>query len=225
MFTGIVQATGRIVRVKASRTGRRLTVDLGSVAQGVKSGDSVAVNGCCLTVAKLRANQAEFDIVPETLRLTTFDRLHSGDRVNLERASRIGDRLDGHIVQGHVDGLATVVKVTQAALKGHGPWGQARTWTLRCDPALTAQMVLKGSVALDGISLTIASLEPDRFSVAIIPETLKRTTLGAKLAGSQCHVELDVLGKYVHRLLAQMSLPAGRGARRRRRRTAAGRVR
>lgn len=216
MFTGIVQATGPILRVKPSSAGKRLTLDLGPLARGVKPGDSIAVDGCCLTVAARQGTRADFDVIPETLRLTTFDRLQPGDRVNLERASRIGDRLDGHIVQGHVDGVVTVRQVTQAPLKGHGPWGQARTWTLRCDPALAAQMVLKGSVALDGISLTIAALTRSSFSVAIIPETLRRTTLGSKLPGSQCHVELDVLGKYVHRLLAQMELPRSRGKRPRR---------
>ena len=217
MFTGIIEATGQVLAAKPSPHGLRLSVALGPIARGVKTGDSIAIDGCCLTVARLAGRTAHFDLIPETLRRTTFQAIRPGARVNLERAARIGGRLDGHIVQGHVDALATVLHVTPAA-------DGERKWTLKLPPAFHAQLVPKGSIALDGISLTIAELTATTVTVAIIPETLRRTTLGSKLPGAKLHVELDVLGKFVHRYLAQLALAPARprktAAARKRRRSA-----
>ncbi|HLD77540.1 MAG TPA: riboflavin synthase [archaeon] len=200
MFTGIVAGTGRILRAERTRQGLRLAVRAGF---RVKRGESIAVAGCCLTAVTARAGTVVFELMPETLRRTKFGRLRPGDRVNLERSLRFGDRLSGHFVQGHVDGLGTVVRVQ--AGKDYRVDIEA--------PASVARFVLrKGSIAVDGVSLTVAEVrtarrrqglrtEPARFSVALIPETLRVTTLGRLRAGDRAHLEADVLGKYVLRIL------------------------
>ena len=177
MFTGIIEQTGRV-----ERPGRRLRVRTGF--DDLAYGESVAVGGVCLTVAKLSGDAAEFDLVNETLRRTTLGRLRRGDRVNLERSLRAGDRLSGHVVQGHVDGTGRVARAGRL---------------LKVETPLAAQMAPKGSVAVDGVSLTIVDAFPDAFTVALIPTTLKITTLGRTRRGHQVNVELDVLGKYARR--------------------------
>jgi riboflavin synthase alpha subunit len=173
MFTGIVARTGRVVKA-----GRRLVLDAGWT--DLAHGESVAVAGVCLTVAKLDGPRAAFDLVAETLKKTTLGRLKRGDRVNLERALRHGDRISGHLVQGHVEGTG---RVTQAG------------GTLRVETELAGQMIPKGSITVDGVSLTIVDVEPGAFTVALIPTTRKITTLGRVKRGARVNLELDLMTK------------------------------
>jgi len=202
MFTGVIRHVGHVVGVAAAPEGRRLTIDLGPLAEGIEAGDSVCVSGACLTVCASADARADFDVISETLSRTTLGELRSGSRVNLERALGVGGALDGHIVQGHVDGLAEVRDVRRA-----GEWRVE----LVCTKDLTDQMVAKGSVALDGVSLTPADVADGRFCVALIPDTLARTTLGELTAGGRVNVETDVLGKYVRRYLEGLTARAGGG--------------
>jgi len=195
MFTGLVEELGTVA--DARRTGRaksvavRLVVKAPRVSKGVKVGDSISVSGCCLTVVAKTRDLLSFDAGSETLSRTTFDRLHKGSGVNLERSLQLGDRLGGHLVTGHIDGLATLIK-----RRDEGDWSH---FTFRASPRLLRQMAGKGSVAVDGVSLTIVSVDNDRFSVALIPHTLKHTTLGAMEVGSPANLETDLLAKYVER--------------------------
>ncbi|MGD0093138.1 MAG: riboflavin synthase [Planctomycetota bacterium] len=193
MFTGLIQHVGAVRAVApAPDGGARLSVELGPLAAESKPGDSIAIDGCCLTIAELAGSVAAFDAVPETLRRTTLGTLRPGARVNLECALRPGDRLGGHFVQGHVDATATV----GATITG-GRWAE---WHFKLDdPKYAAQIVEKGSIALDGISLTVAGCDraEGAFQVALIPETLARTTIGSKREGAKVNVETDILGKYV----------------------------
>lgn len=173
--------------------GRRLRVDAGVVAEGVEPGASVAVGGVCLTVTDVAGTVLSFDVIAETLSRTTLGSLQVGDRVNLERALRVGDRLDGHFVQGHVDGTAAVERVESGT----------REWVLWMCPetSLAPYLIPKGSVAIEGVSLTIAAVRGASFSVALIPTTLQRTTLGELRAGQRVNVETDILTRtIVHRL-------------------------
>jgi riboflavin synthase len=199
MFTGLVEVLGTVDRLTPEGAGRRLTVRAAEIAPELTLGESVAVNGACLTVVEHDAATCTFQAVPETLARTNLGTLRPGDRVNLERSLRVGDRLGGHIVQGHVDGVGTVDE-----RKSDGEW--LTVW-FRCPPALTAEMVSKGSIAVDGISLTLVEVTADRFSVALIPHTLAVTTLGFKQPGDAVNLETDVLGKYVVKYLRNFSLP------------------
>lgn len=193
MFTGLIQHIGIVRAVKGVASGgARLNIDLGPLAADSKSGDSVAIDGCCLTIAELAGSVAAFDAVPETLRRATLGTLKSGARVNLECALRPGDRLGGHFVQGHVDTTAAVVKSVEGER-----WAE---WHFQLeDPGLAEQIIEKGSIALDGISLTVAGCDraAGTFWVALIPETLARTTMSSKKRGAKVNVETDILGKYV----------------------------
>jgi len=173
MFTGIVERRGRVLR-----PGRRLAVETGW--SDLAHGESVAVAGVCLTVARLKGTAAEFDLVAETLKKTNLGALRKGDAVNLERALRHGDRLSGHLVQGHVEGTGTIAQAGK---------------TLRVDTELAAQMVPKGSITVDGVSLTIVDVEPGAFTVALIPVTRRTTTLGRAKKGARVNLELDVMTK------------------------------
>ncbi len=173
MFTGIVARRGRV-----ERSGRRLVVDTGW--SDLAHGESVAVSGVCLTVAKLDGSRAAFDLVAETLKKTTLGRLKRGDPVNLERALRHGDRISGHLVQGHVEGTGRVARGGK---------------TLRIETALADRMIPKGSIAVDGVSLTIVDVEPGAFTVALIPTTRKITTLGRLKRGARVNLELDLATK------------------------------
>ncbi|RMG18805.1 MAG: riboflavin synthase [Planctomycetota bacterium] len=193
MFTGIVEGQAVVRAIVPHGRAHRLALDLGPVAEGVKVGDSIAVDGACLTVVSIRGERAEFDVIRETVERTAFATLRVNDRVNVERSMRAGDRFHGHVVAGHVDGAGRVV------VKREEP---GQTWmTVSVPPRLTAFMIEKGSVAIDGVSLTLTEVEDDRFSVALIPHTLEVTTLGAKGVGSLVNVEVDPLGKWVRRLL------------------------
>lgn len=200
MFTGIVEGTAPVLAVRPRGGGARIVVELGPLADGVKIGDSVALSGCCLTVVELREGVASFDAIPETLSRTWLGRLRAGDRVNVERSLRAGDRLGGHLVQGHIDGLARIVARREEG-GGAGGEGAQVVFELEAPRALTDDMVEKGSIALDGVSLTLTAAEPERFAVALIPHTLAVTTFGGRREGDEVNVETDVIGKWVRRLV------------------------
>jgi riboflavin synthase len=189
MFTGIVRELGRV----EAFDGSRLRVAAPETAPGVAVGDSVAIAGVCLTVVENGGGGLAFDAVPETLSRTSLGRLGAGDAVNVEPALRAGDPMGGHVMQGHVDGVGTVRAVE--------PEGDGRRIWIDTPPEVLRYCVEKGSVAIDGTSLTIAALDDTGFAVALIPHTLAVTTLGALAPGDPVNLEADVLAKYVERLL------------------------
>lgn len=193
MFTGLVETLGQVVRVQPAGAGRRLTLSAPPLIEGTHLGDSIAINGACLTVVAIQGNELSFEAGPETLQRTNLGELRPGDRVNLERALRLGDRLGGHLVQGHVDGVARI-----AERRREGEWEVV--W-FSCPANLAEQMVSKGSVTVDGVSLTVVDVTSDRFSVALIPHTLAVTTLGFKRPGDSVNVETDLFAKYVWKCL------------------------
>ena len=184
MFTGLIEEMGALW----ARNGSRFTFESQLVTEDAKVGDSIAVNGCCLTVVELGPGTWSADVVDETLRRTNLGDLELGDQVNLERPLRLSDRLGGHVVQGHVDGLGEVV--------AGAPDLVVRTPDTR-------YVVEKGSIAVDGVSLTVTGVADDRFSVAVIPHTAAVTTLGRRQAGDRVNLEFDLIAKYVERLLAR----------------------
>lgn len=194
MFTGIIEEVGSVARVERGTGVTRLTVEGSLVATDSAVGDSIAINGTCLTVVRREGPQLTFEAVPETLSRTNLGELQPGSAVNLERALAASGRLAGHIVQGHVDGVGTL----QAITPEHESW----RITVTVPPPLRRYLVEKGSVALDGISLTVASLTDEGFTVAIIPHTWQATTLHGRRSGDRVNLETDVLAKYVERLLA-----------------------
>jgi riboflavin synthase len=194
MFTGIVRELGRVVSLDGGEAGIRLVVEAPETAAGVAVGDSVALSGVCLTVVASDGPRLAFDAVPETLSRTALGRLAAGAAVNVEPALRAGDALGGHIVQGHVDGVGRVRSLEQ---EGDG----RRVW-LDAPEDVVRYCVEKGSVTVDGVSLTVAALDDDGFAVALIPHTLAVTTLGALAPGDEVNLEVDVLAKYVERLVA-----------------------
>ena len=185
MFTGIVEELGRVERREAGR----LRIGCRTVLEDAKIGDSIAVNGCCLTVVAFDATGWDADMSDETLKRTSLGDLQPGDEVNLERPVRLSDRLGGHLVQGHVDGVGEIVE-------------PAPDLHVRCDRDLLRYVVEKGSITVDGISLTVVDVLDDGFTVAIIPHTLEMTNLRSKGAGARVNLEVDVTAKYVERLLA-----------------------
>ncbi len=199
MFTGIVRHVGQVRSVVPTAGGARLTVDLGPLADGLALGDSVAVDGACLTATSIDGSTVSFDAVAETLAKTTLGSLAAGGRVNLERALTVDASLDGHLVQGHVDGTATVKSITPEA------------WTFSAPRELAAQLVPKGSVAVAGVSLTVVDAGADSFSVALIPTTLAETTLGEMRVGQAVNIETDVIGKYVLRYLRNLGAGGASG--------------
>jgi riboflavin synthase len=196
MFTGIIETVGIVEAVEPGDDLTRLIVSAESIADGVKLGDSVAVNGACLTVTSIRDGRFVFEAVQETMDRTSLGDLKVGARANLERAMRAGDRLDGHIVQGHVDGVGTVREMIQD--------GNDVRLQIDCDPEFADGVVEKGSIAIDGVSLTVAALLPSGFEVALIPHTLEVTTLSDRRTHDRVNLEADVLGKYVKRYLERM---------------------
>jgi riboflavin synthase len=191
MFTGLVQSLAQIVEIHAEPPGKRLVVRASEIAAAAKIGDSIAVNGCCLTVIALQGGDLAFEAGPETLSRTNLGELQAGSLVNLETSLAVGDRLSGHFVTGHIDGVGTV-----AACEKQGEW---TTLWFSFPAALGRQLVSKGSVAVDGVSLTLVNVEPDRFSVQLIPHTLAATTLGRRAVGDRVNLETDLLAKYVQK--------------------------
>lgn len=205
MFTGIVEELGETVAVDDLGDAARLTVRGPQVTQDVANGDSIAVNGVCLTVASTSGDTFTADVMRETLNRSSLGALAPGTPVNLERSVRLADRLGGHLVQGHVDGTGTIISRTPAE-----HWDVVRIGLPPGPADLARYVVEKGSVAVDGISLTIVSVSAGWFEVSLIPETLKRTTLGAKQPGETVNLEVDVIAKYVEKLL-NAQRPAAEG--------------
>jgi riboflavin synthase len=192
MFTGLVESTARVRAVEPDGDGARLEVET-PLASELREGDSIAVNGVCLTAIAVNGGAFRADVMAETLRRSSLGPLDAGDEVNVELPLRAGDRLGGHVVQGHVDGTGTVESVDED--------GFARLVRIACEPELLRYVVEKGSIAVDGVSLTVASLDERGFTVSLIPETLERTTLGGAAPGRVVNLEVDVLAKYVEKLV------------------------
>jgi riboflavin synthase len=206
MFTGLVEATGQVLDARQVGAITRLQIALGQVAHGTRPGDSISVSGVCLTVAELQGERGSFVLVSETLQRTTLGHALRGSRVNLERALKLGDRLGGHLVQGHVDGTALVASLDRSA--------EEILLKLELSPELRRGMIGKGSVAIDGVSLTVAALERETLTIALIPHTLALTNLGDRRPGDSVNIELDMFGKWVREILepylASLPSPAGR---------------
>ncbi len=194
MFTGIIEELGTIESVEHNATGINLHISANTVLDDVTLGASIAVNGCCLTVVEFEAKSFRVNLVEESLRRTSFSTLAVGDKVNLERPVRLNARLDGHLVQGHVDALGTIEKITQY------PDGSSEI-CLHIPENISKYIVEKGSIAIDGISLTVAAIQQNRITIALIPHTKEMTTLGIKTQSDSVHLEVDVLAKYVEKLM------------------------
>jgi riboflavin synthase len=191
MFTGIVNGIGMVTSVSKSKSAAEIImrVKLGKSGRGLKRGDSVCINGTCLTATKLSKGEAEFEMVAETIRRTNLGQVKPGEMVNIERSLRVGDRLEGHFVLGHVDGTGIIEDIQKMS-------SETIIW-IKLDKSLAKSLVPKGSIAVDGVSLTLVGIEGDLVHVSLIPHTLKVTTLGIKHRGDLVNVETDILGKYV----------------------------
>jgi riboflavin synthase len=202
MFTGIIEELGAVDAVQSRAAGARLKVRCGTVMSDMTEGASIAVNGVCLTAVDLKPDSFSADLAPETLRRSNLGSLRAGSRVNLERPMSPTGRLSGHIVQGHVDGTGEFLSLEEL--------GDENWWLrIRVPAELDAFLVYKGSIAIDGISLTIAALEGDVLSVTIIPHTYRNTTLAGYRAGSRLNLECDVLAKHVEKLLRKLDIKTG----------------
>lgn len=204
MFTGIVEELGEVVEIRAAGDSAVLTVRTPTISEDAEPGASIAVNGVCLTVVGREGDRVGFDVMAETLRRSSLGALGVGDPVNLERAVRPSDRLGGHIVQGHVDGTATLLRRTSFER-----WEVVR---IELPATLSRYVVEKGSIAVDGVSLTVSAIGDDFFEVSLIPTTLRLTTLGHKQPGQVVNVEVDVIAKYTERLLQPHFEPLGGGS-------------
>lgn len=193
MFTGIIEGFGKIASIRPAAQGKRLAVESDFDLAQTKIGDSISVSGACLTAVKIDGRHFEVDISPETLQMTTFGQAKVGQRVNIERALRLSDRIDGHLVSGHIDGIGEI--------RQRETLGNAIVVTIDVPETLSKYMITKGSVAVDGISLTINSCDAGSFAVSVIPHTAKLTTIGFKNKGDPVNIETDMLGKYVERFM------------------------
>ena len=208
MFSGIIDQIGRIQSCRPTAGGKVLAVAAEGYWAGTAAGASIAIDGVCLTVTDLRGDEASFDVIAETLRRSTLDGLRPGDGVNLQKSLAVGDRIDGHFVQGHVDAVGTVAKIEQSPRES--------VWWFSTDAEAMACIIPKGSIAIDGISLTIAAVVSHAtplnglFSVALIPTTLERTTLGRKRVGSGVNIETDILARTIVSYLRAQAGPADR---------------
>jgi riboflavin synthase len=191
MFTGIIEGIGVIKKLTRAGKGMRLCIEAGFSLEETRIGDSIAVNGACLTVVSMRRAAFEVDVAPETLSKTTLQDARIGDSVNLERALRLSDRIDGHLVSGHIDGIGTIASKHSLA--------NAILIDINVPEALGKYIIKKGSVAVDGISLTVNQCDITSFEVSIIPHTAEITTIGKKKIGDQVNIETDIIGKYVER--------------------------
>jgi riboflavin synthase len=192
MFTGIVEGLGKIVKFDKNtknRSAAKMKISLGKLAEGLKIGDSVAINGVCLTAVNIIRNIAEFEMVGETIKRTNLGSLELGDKVNIERSLKVGDRLEGHFVLGHVDGVGIITKLEKQS-------NQIKIW-MELPKQLSRYVTQKGSITIDGISLTVVDKLKNTFSVSIIPHTMKITNLALKKIGDKVNIETDVLGKYI----------------------------
>ena len=198
MFTGIINGTGTIKSItgskRTSNSDRRIRLELGKVGRGLKIGDSVSVNGTCLTVIILKKTAAEFEIVKETMDRTTLGSLKDGDSVNIERSLKLSDRLEGHIVLGHVDGVGEISDVIKFP-------AEIKMWIRVKGKEMMKYLVPKGSVTVDGISLTVVDVGKYKFSVALVPHTVSKTTIGTKVRGDTVNLEFDILSKYLANLI------------------------
>ncbi|HJU13912.1 MAG TPA: riboflavin synthase [Candidatus Nitrosotalea sp.] len=192
MFTGIIEGLGKVEKFEKStktRSEAKMSITLGKLGRGLDVGDSVAINGVCLTAVKITKGVADFEMVGETISKTNLGSLQRGDRVNIERSLKVGERLEGHFVLGHVDGSGTISKIDKQR-------NQVKIW-IRLPKDLARYVARKGSVTVDGISLTVVDKAREGFSVSIIPHTMKVTNLGMKKVGDKVNIETDVLAKYV----------------------------
>jgi riboflavin synthase len=203
LFTGLVEAKGRLTAVKPSDAGVSITV-ASALGRELSVGDSVALNGVCLTVTRRADGEFTVDVVPQTLGLTSLGKARPGTLVNLERALRLGDRFGGHMVTGHVDGRGTVLGMTRS--------GNGTRLVIELDEQLLRHVVARGSIAVDGMSLTVASVEGRAVTVALIPETLRATVADGYRKGSQVNIETDILAKHIERLLEARTKPAASAA-------------
>jgi riboflavin synthase len=192
MFTGLIESLGHVADIEPEPPGVRLVISAGSIADETKVGDSIAVNGCCLTVVRIDGESLSFQAGEETLKRTDLGRLQLGSAVNLERSLAVGDRLGGHFVTGHIDGQGVLTERLDDK-----DWS---TFWFSAPPELLKQIASKGSVAVDGVSLTVVEVERERFNVALIPHTLAGTTLGRLNVGDSVNLETDLIAKYVARL-------------------------
>ena len=192
MFTGIIEGLGRIVRFDkktSNRSEAKMQIKLGKLTKGLKVGDSVAINGVCLTAIDISKEIVEFEMIGETIKKTSLGSLKSGDKVNIERSLKVGERLEGHFVLGHVDVIVTILKIGKQS-------NQIKIW-ITVPKELSKYIIKKGSVTVDGISLTVVDILKNQFSVSIIPHTLKVTNLDYKKVGDKVNIETDILGKYI----------------------------
>jgi len=191
MFTGIIEGMAKVKSISKSKRSADTTmrVQLGKLARGLKVGDSICINGACLTVTKLSKGDAEFELVAETIRRTSLDQIKPGDKVNIERSLKVGDRLEGHFVLGHVDGTGTIEDIIRLP-------SETKLW-IKLGRNLVQSVVQKGSIAVEGVSLTLVDVEGDRISISLIPHTLDVTTLGLRSKGDKVNIEVDILGKYI----------------------------
>ena len=192
MFTGIIVGEGKVTKLNPkpkSRSAIQMTVDLGKYARGLKVGQSVAINGVCLSATKISRNKCIFEMIDETTKKTDLGNVKQGSTVNIERSLKVGDRLEGHFVLGHIDGVATITKIEKKPK-------EVKIW-FKIPKNLTKYVVKKGSLALDGISLTVVDVKKDIASVCLIPHTIKVTNFKSKKIGDKLNIETDVLGKYI----------------------------
>jgi len=192
MFTGIIVGEGKIIKLNPkpkSRSAIQMTVDLGKYAKGLKIGQSVAINGVCLSATKISKNNCIFEMIDETTKKTDLGNVKAGSTVNVERSLKVGDRLEGHFVLGHIDGVATITKIEKKPK-------EVKFW-FKIPKKLTKYVVKKGSIALDGISLTVVDTKKDVTSVCLIPHTIKVTNFKSKKVGDKLNIETDILGKYI----------------------------
>lgn len=194
MFTGIIEGLGTVKTIRSQGLGKTLTIEADFDLSGSGIGDSIAVNGACLTAVSISGKRFDADVAPETLSRTILSKISIGDRVNLERALRLSDRLDGHLVSGHIDGIGMI--------SGKNRTGNAIIITINVPSSLSRYMIHKGSVAVDGVSLTINRVSETSFDVSIIPHTAKLTTVGFKNMGESVNIETDMIGKYVERFIS-----------------------
>ena len=192
MFTGIIVGTGKVTKIDQktkNRSAIQMTVNLGKYAKGLKIGQSVAINGVCLSATKISNNNCVFEMIDETTKKTDLGNVKAGSTVNVERSLKVGDRLEGHFVLGHIDGVATIIKIEKKPK-------EVKIW-FKIPKKLTKYVVKKGSIALDGISLTLVDVKKDIASVCLIPHTINVTNFKSKKIGDKLNIETDVLGKYV----------------------------